>query len=172
MRREEKVEQVKSLAERVDKAKVMIFADYRGLKVSEMTELRSKLREEHSSIKVIKNRLFKRVLKEKGLEALEKYFDGPTALATSETDPVNPAKALVAFAKSHEKLELKGGYLEGRDLSAEEIRSLATLPSRDELLARALSSLNAPATNMACVLAAVPRKLLYALNAIKDTKEA
>ncbi|MFH1829884.1 MAG: 50S ribosomal protein L10 [Pseudomonadota bacterium] len=172
MRREEKVEQVKSLAKRVDKAKVMIFADYRGLKVSEMTELRSKLRDDGSSFKVIKNSLFKRVLKEMGLETLEKYFEGPTALATSEIDPVNPAKALVEFAKMHDKLTLKGGYLEGRDLTLADVQSLAKMPSRETLLARVLFSFNAPATNMASVLAAVPRKLLYALNAIKDTKEA
>lgn len=172
MNKQEKAREVEVLAERVKKAQVMIFADYRGLKVSEVTELRSKLREGETSFKVVKNRLFKRVLKSEGLEALEKYFTGPTALATSEVDPVTPAKALVDFAKVHEHLELKGGYLEGRDLTPADVNALARMPSRDELLARALRSINAPATNMAGVLAAVPRKLLYALNAIKDTKQA
>jgi large subunit ribosomal protein L10 len=170
--KQEKAREVEVLAERVKKAQVMIFADYRGLKVSEVNELRSKLREGETSFKVVKNRLFKRVLKSEGLEALEKYFTGPTALATSEVDPVTPAKALVDFAKVHEHLELKGGYLEGRDLTPADVNALARMPSRDELLARALRSINAPATNMAGVLAAVPRKLLYALNAIKDTKQA
>lgn len=172
MNREEKVREVEGLSERVKKAQVMIFTDYRGLKVSEITELRSKLSEGQSQFKVVKNRLFKRVLKEQGLGALEKYFTGPTALATSEVDVVTPAKALVDFAKVHAKLELKGGYLEGKDLTPAEIIALARMPSREELLARALGSMNAPATNMAGVLAAVPRKLLYALNAIKDTKQA
>jgi large subunit ribosomal protein L10 len=171
MRREEKAQEMKSLAERIEKAKVMLFADYRGLKVSEITELRSKLRSGTASFKVVKNRLFKKVLREKGLEALEKYFSGPTALATSETEQVNPAKALVEFAKDHEKLGVKGGFLEGRVLSPEEVKSLARLPSREELLARALASLQSPATNLAGVLVAVPRKLLYALNAIGDTKK-
>jgi len=172
VKREEKVLEVEGLSERVKKSQVMIFTDYRGLKVSEMTELRSKLGEGESQFKVVKNRLFKRVLKEQGLEVLEKYFTGPTALATSEVDPVTPAKALVDFAKVHAHLELKGGYLEGKDLTPADIIALAKMPSRDELLARALGSMNAPATNMAGVLAAVPRKLLYALNAIKDTKQA
>lgn len=172
MNREEKKREVEGLSERLKKAQVLIFADYRGLKVSEMTELRSKLREGETQFKVVKNRLFKRVLKDQGLDVLEKYFTGPTALATSEVDPVTPAKALVDFAKAHESLGLKGGYLEGKDLTPADVISLAKMPSRDELLARALRSFNAPATNMAGVLAAVPRKLLYALNAIKDTKQA
>ena len=172
MNKAEKAKEVEGLAERVKKAQVMIFADYRGLKVSEVTELRSKLREGETAFKVVKNRLFKRVLKSEGLDVLEKYFTGPTALATSEVDPVTPAKALVDFAKTHAHLELKGGYLEGKDLTSADIDALAKMPSRDELLARALRSINAPATNMAGVLAAVPRKLLYALNAIKDTKQA
>jgi len=170
--KQEKRNEVENLTDRLKKAQVMIFADYRGLKVSEVTDLRAKLREGESQFKVVKNRLFKRVLKDQGLDVLDKYFTGPTALATSEVDPVSPAKALVDFAKGHDHLELKGGYLDGKDMTPEDIIALAKMPSREELLARVLGSISAPATNMAGVLAAVPRKLLYALNAIKDTKEA
>jgi large subunit ribosomal protein L10 len=172
VRREQKVLETQSLAERLEKAKVLLFADYRGLKVREMTELRTKLRKEKSSLKVVKNRLMRRVLKERGLEALEQYFTGPTALATSDIDPIIPAKALIEFAKAHEKLALKGGFLDGRVLSAREIIMLAKTPPREVLLARALASMNAPATNLAGVLAAIPRKVLYALNAIKEKKQA
>ena len=172
MNKQEKRNEVENLTDRLKKAQVMIFADYRGLKVSEVTDLRAKLREGESQFKVVKNRLFKRVLKDQGLDVLDKYFTGPTALATSEVDPVSPAKALVDFAKGHDHLELKGGYLDGKDMTPEDIIALAKMPSREELLARVLGSISAPATNMAGVLAAVPRKLLYALNAIKDTKEA
>lgn len=172
MNKEEKKQEIQSLSERVKKAQVLIFADYRGLNVLEVTELRAKLREGESTFKVVKNRLFKRVLKDQGLEELDKYFTGPTALATSEVDPVSPAKALVDFAKVHEKLELKGGFLDGKDLTSADILALAKMPSREQLLAKMLGSISSPATNMAGVLAAVPRKLLYALNAIKDTKQA
>lgn len=172
MRKEEKTQQIGSLTERVEKAKSLVFADYRGLKVSEVTELRTKLRKDNSSLKVVKNRLIKRVLKEKGMEVLAKYFTGPTAVATSDEDPILPAKIIVEFAKTHEHLTVKGGFLDGRDLSVADVESLARMPSREVLLSRALASMNAPATNMAAVLAAVPRKLLYALNAIKDTKQA
>ncbi len=172
MRKEEKQQQIGSLTARVEKAKTLIFADYRGLKVSEVTELRTKLRKDQSALKVVKNRLMKRVLKEKGMEALAKYFSGPTAVASSDADPVVPAKIMVEFAKAHEHLSLKGGFLDGRDLTLADVEALAKMPSREILLARALASLNAPATNLAGVLAAVPRKLLYALNAIKETKQA
>lgn len=171
MDREQKGQEMKSLAQRVEKAKALIFASYRGLTVAQMTDLRMKLRKGESTFKVVKNRLMKRVLKEKGMESLEGYFRDPTALATSDADPVSPAKILVEFAKANAKLALKGGFMDGAVLSAADIESLAKLPSREVLIARALGSMQAPATNIAGVLAAVPRKLLYALNAIKETKQ-
>lgn len=172
MRKEQKVKEVELLADRLEKAKAIIFAEYKGLKVSEMTDLRSKLRKEKSSLKVVKNRLMKRVLKDRGLDSLMGHFVGPTAVASSEHDPITPAKILVAFARDHEKFVLKGGYMEGSVLAARDVDALAKMPSREELLARALSSLMAPATNFAGVLAAVPRKLVYAINAIKEKKQA
>lgn len=172
MRKEQKIKEVASLQERLERAKGMIFTEYRGLKVSELNELRSKLRKEGSTLKVVKNRLMKRVLKDQGLDTLMNHFTGPTAVASSNADPVSPAKILVAFAKDHEKLVLKGGFIEGSAVTSKEVETLARLPSRQELLARALFSLLAPATNMAGVLAAVPRKLVYAVNAIKETKQS
>ncbi len=171
MRREQKVKEVDSLSERLEKAKAIIFTEYRGLKVGEINELRSKLKGESSSYKVVKNRLMKRVLKDKGLDSLTEQFVGPTAVASSDVDPIGPAKVLVAFAKDHDKLVLKGGYVDGNIIDTKDIVKLSKMPSREELLARALASMNAPATNMAGVLAAVPRKLVYAINAIKDTKQ-
>lgn len=171
MKRERKVEEVTFLNDRLEKAKALIFAGYRGLKVAEMNELRSKLRAEESQMKVVKNRLMKRALKEREMETLDRFFDGPTALATSESDPVSVAKVLVEFAKAHDKLEIKGGYMEGKELSDKDVDMLAKMPSREELLARALSSMQAPASNFVGVLAALPRNLVYALNAIKETKQ-
>ena len=169
--REQKAQEVKFLADRVSKAKALVFAGYRGLKVSEMTDLRSKLRKGQSTIKVVKNRLMKRVFKEQGLENLDEYFSEPTALAASEADPVSPVKVLVDFAKANNRLQIKGGFMDGKVLSIKELDRLAQLPSREVLLAKALGSMQAPASNIVGVLAAVPRKLLYALNAIKDTKQ-
>ncbi|MFH0798693.1 MAG: 50S ribosomal protein L10 [Pseudomonadota bacterium] len=171
MNKEQKAQEVKSLSECLQKAKALIFAGYRGLKVSEMTELRAKLRQKESSLKVVKNRLMKRVLKDQGLGELSKYFTNPTALASSDTDPVGPAKILFEFAKGHGKFEIKGGFLDGAALSPAQIEVLAKLPSREMLLAKALGSMQAPATNLVGALAAIPRKVLYALNAIKATKQ-
>lgn len=171
MNKEQKAQEVKSLTERVSKAKALIFAGYRGLKVSEMTDLRSKLRKGQSTIKVVKNRLMKRVFKDQGLESLGEYFRDPTALAVSESDPVSPVKILVEFARTNNRLQLKGGFMDGAPLTIKDLDRLAKLPSREVLLAKALGSMQAPASNMVGVLAAIPRKLLYALNAIKATKQ-
>lgn len=171
MKRERKVEEVKTLAERLEKAKAMIFTEYRGLKVSEMNELRTKLRQESSWFKVVKNRLVKRALKEQGLEGLDEQFSGPTAIASSDVDPIGPAKIIVDFAKGHKHLIIKGGYMEGNRMAPEDVDALARMPSRDELLAKVLGSISAPAQNIVGVLAAVPRKLVYALNAIRETKQ-
>ena len=171
MRKEQKVEEVKNLSDRFEKSKAMIFAAYRGLKVGEMTGLRMKLSNNQSSLKVVKNRLMKRVLKEKGLDGLLKHFTEPTAVATSSEDPVSVAKILVEFAKTYEKLTIKGGFMDGAELSVQQIEALSKLPSREALIAKMLGSMNAPATNLVGVLSAIPRNLVYALNAIKEKKQ-
>jgi len=171
VRREQKEREVGFLSDKIKSAKSLVFAEYKGLKVSEMNDLRSKLRKEDSEIKVLKNRLMKRAIKNHGLDSLSAFFTGPTAMAFSDGDPVLPAKILASFAKDHDKLLLKGGYVEGKALTQEDIIKLSKMASREELLARALSSLMAPATNMACVLSAVPRGLVCAINAIKEKKE-
>lgn len=169
--REQKASEVSFLAERFEKAKAMIFADYCGLKVSEMTELRAKLRENGASMKVVKNRLVKRVLKERGLEQLNEFFTGPTAIASAEHDPMVPAKVMAEFAKTHAALNLKAGFMDGGVLTRVQIEYLATLPSKDVLLSRVLATMNAPATNLVYVLAAIPRQLACVIDAIRKKKE-
>ncbi len=149
----------------------MIFAEYRGLKVSQMTDLRHKLRAADSSMKVVKNRLVKRVLAERGMTELSAFLVNPTAIAMSDADPVAPAKVLVEFAKTNTALLIKAGFMDGAMLTRAQIEQLATLPSKEVLLSRALASMNAPATNFAGVLAAVPRALVTVIDALKKTKE-
>jgi len=171
MNRQEKELQVQELTDRFKKAKALIFADFRKMKVSEMTGLRSELRKAESILKVVKNRLAKRVLSSEGIAGLDGYFDGPTAVASSEAEPASVAKILVEFSKSHEALKIKGGFFEGKAIGLNEINVLAKLPSREVLYSKMLATMLAPATGLACVLSAVPQKLVRVLDAIKKTKE-
>ena len=172
MNREQKTVEVKMLTERLAQAKAFIFSGYRGIKVQAITDLRSKLRKEKASLKVVKNRLAKRVFESQGLKDLEKFLDGPTAVTWAEKDSVSVAKVLIEFAKENEALVVRGGFVEGRVLTSKDIEALSKLPSREVLLSRALSSMLAPASNLVGVLAAVPRSLVMAINAIKDKKTA
>lgn len=170
MNRTEKQEAVKTFSEKVKKAKAFVLADYLGLTVSQMTNLRRKLHEQKSSIRVVKNRLFKRALKDLSIEGLDAYLKGPVAMAYSNEDPISPAKILVAFAKENDKLKIKAGFMDKKVLTVQMLNELAQLPSREILLAKLLGTMNAPATNFALVLSAVPRQLVTALNAIKEKK--
>lgn len=171
MNREQKENEVSVFSDRLKKVKAMIFTDFKKLKVAEMTDLRSKLRKSDSVLKVMKNRLAKRVFEKEGLKHLDKYLEGPTAIASSEKDPAGVAKVLVEFAKEHEFLKVKGGYLEGRELTLADIGALAKLPSREVLLSKALASLLAPATNFVSALSAMPQKLVRVIAAVGDKKK-
>jgi len=171
LNKQQKQEQVQYIADKFKNAKSVIFANYRGLNVAEVTELRQNLSRAESTMKVIKNRLAKRAVKEMSVEGLDEHFVGPTAMAASDVDPVVPAKVLVDFAKDHKVLKIKAGYMDGKVLDFATIMTLAKLPSREELLSRALSSMLAPATNFTMTLAAIPRGLVNVINAIKDTKQ-
>lgn len=171
MNRTEKQSAVKSFAEKLKGAKSFVLADYCGLTVGQMTDLRRKLAASKSSLRVIKNRLFKIALKELSIEGLDEHLKGPVAFAYSDADPVMPAKVLSAFAKGNEKLKIKVGFMDSKVLNLKMLGELASLPTREVLLSRVLGSINAPARNLACVLAAVPRQLVTVINAIKEKKQ-
>lgn len=173
MNKDNKAQLVAELAEKLASAKAAFVADYRGLKVEQVNDLRGKLRAAGvNEYRVVKNTLLKIAIKGTDAECLNDLLAGPTAIAIVQDDPVAPAKALSEYAKGNDKFELKGGMLEGKSLGLEEIKALADLPSREVLLAKMLGSLNAPATNFVGVLAAIPRSLVQVLAAIKDQKAA
>jgi len=172
MNREEKAQAVEALKERFQKASVTLLAEYQGLTVSELTKLRQELRKTQSELKVLKNTLAGLAIKGSELEPLTKLFVGPTAVVTTESDPVAPAKVLVKFAKEFEKAKIKGGFLSGKVLGVAEIETLSKLPSREELIAKLMGSMNAPAQNLVNVMSAMPRKLVTVLAAIRDKKTA
>jgi len=157
---------------KLKEAKAAFLADYRGLDVDQANDLRNKLREAGVEYRVVKNTLLRLASKDTESACLDEYLSGPTSIALVNDDPVAPAKALVEFAKKNEAFELKAGMLDGKLLAIADIKALAELPSREELLAKMLGSMSAPASNFVGVLAAVPRTFVQVLSAIKDQKDA
>ncbi|MGD9678251.1 MAG: 50S ribosomal protein L10 [Vulcanibacillus sp.] len=153
--REEKGKVVSEIIEKFKNSKTTIITDYRGLDVTEITQLRKNLREAGVEYRVLKNSLVRRATAEIELTELDEFLKGPTAIAFSDNDLVAPAKILFEFAKKNTALEIKAGLLEGSILSFEQVKNLATLPSREGLLSMLLSVLQAPMRNMACVVKAV-----------------
>lgn len=171
MDRTQKQNQIEYIKGRFEKAKTIIFADYRGLNVSDITDLRRKLRQSNAEMRVVKNRLAKKAASTLKIDGLSQVLTGPTAMTSSDVDAVIPAKILVNFAKDHGVFEIKAAYMDGKILDVKEIRHLASLPSKEVLLSRALASMQAPITNFTLVLATIPRQLANVVNAIKEQKE-
>ncbi|PRZ13314.1 LSU ribosomal protein L10P [Laceyella sediminis] len=149
---------VKEIADKLTRSKTTIVADYRGLNVKQMNELRKELREAGVEMQVLKNTLTRRAAEQVGMEDLNQHLTGPSAVAFSYEDVVAPAKVLHKFAKTNKELEIKGGIVEGRAVSLDEIKALAELPSREGLLSMLLSVLQAPMRNFALAVKAVADK--------------
>ncbi|MCY7495580.1 50S ribosomal protein L10 [Bacillus safensis] len=132
-----------------------VIVDYRGLSVSEVTELRKQLREAGVEFKVYKNTLTRRAVEQVELTGLNDFLTGPNAIAFSNEDVIAPAKIINEFAKSHEALEIKAGVIEGNVATVAEVKALAELPSREGLLSMLLSVLQAPVRNLALATKAV-----------------
>ncbi|EGO2725128.1 50S ribosomal protein L10 [Enterococcus faecalis] len=145
-------------AEKFESAASVVIVDYRGLTVEEVTNLRKQLRDAGVEMKVIKNSILSRAAKKVGLDGLDEVFTGPTAVAFSNDDVVAPAKIIDEFAKDAKALEIKGGVIEGKVSSVEQITALAKLPNREGLLSMLLSVLQAPVRNVAYAVKAVAEK--------------
>ena len=163
---------VVEIKDRFNAAEAVIMADYRGLSVKEMQELRVKLREVGCEVKVYKNSLTEIAIRELALPNMDEFLQGPTAFVFIDADPVAPAKALTAFAKEHEALELKGGLVQNQVVSAASVKAIATLPSREELIAKLLGTMQNPLRGNVQVLAGPARAFVTALDAIAKQKAA
>jgi large subunit ribosomal protein L10 len=146
---------VTEIEDKLKSAATVVVVDYRGLNVSQVTELRKTLRDQGIDFKVYKNSMTRRAAEAAGLEGLNEHLTGPNAIAFSTEDVVAPAKILNDFAKQHKELEIKAGVIEGTLATAEEVKALAELPSREGLLSMLLSVLQAPMRNFAAITKAV-----------------
>lgn len=167
-----KKEKVKELADKMREAKSFVLADYRGLTVEQDTKLRREMRAAGVEYTVIKNSIIRFAAQENGYEGLNQYLEGPTAVAISLNDPVAPSKLLTKFAKEYEKLEIKAGVVEGKIVDINGIKAIASLPSKEELVAKVVGGLSGPLYGLVNVLNANIRGLVVALNAIAEKKQA
>ena len=144
--------QVEELAKEIKEAKVVLLAEYRGITVTDVTKLRADLRNVNAEYKVIKNNIIKRALDANGESALDSALEGPVALVMSKEDYLEPSKIIYNFTKDHDFYKIKGGIVEGKVMTAEEIITLAKLPSRQELLAKLAGALLGNITKLAVAL--------------------
>jgi large subunit ribosomal protein L10 len=154
----EKQQTVAEVADKLKNSASTVLADYRGLNVAQVTELRKRLREAGVEFQVIKNTLTRRASEVAELTDINEHLVGPTAIAFSKEDPVAAAKILSDFAKKNDALKLKGGVVEGQVVGFDQIKALADLPSREGLLSMLLSVLQAPMRNFALAVKAVAEK--------------
>ena len=149
---------VAEISELLDGAQSAVLVDYRGLTVEQDTKLRKQLREAGITYKVYKNTMVNFAVKGTDFEGLSAHLEGPTAIAVSKDDATAPARILYNFSKEAEALELKAGVVEGTYYDTEGIKVIATIPSRDELLAKFLGSIQSPITNFARVIKQIAEK--------------
>ena len=163
---------VSGLTQTLKDAQAGVLFDYRGLTVEEDTNLRNELRKAGVDYHVVKNTLLRFASKEVGYDELDPILHGPTALAVSTTDAVAPAKVLVAFAKKHEVVSIKAGFVDGKVINVSEVKALAELPSKEELIAKIMGSLNAPVSGVVNILQGNIRAMAIALNAYAEQRAA
>ena len=155
--------QVDELAKVLKDAKVVLLTDYRGINVADVTELRSELRKSDSEYKVIKNNIIRRALAENGIEGLDDLLEGPTAVIMNNEDYLEAAKAIYNYSKDNDFYKIKGGVIEGKVMTAEEIITLAKLPSRETLLSMLAGALLGNISKLAVALGEVQKQKENAL---------
>lgn len=170
--RKEKEKIIDDVARELKEAELIIVTDYRGLTVSAITNLRRQLREEQCRYRVSKNTLTKLACRRVGLEQLEQFLEGPTAIAYTNADPVGAAKVFLKFGKENEMFSARGGLLSGQLLHPEQLKALGEIPPKNVLLAQVCSGFQAPIYGLVNVLQGNIRNLVYTLEAVRAQKES
>jgi len=168
--RKQKEEIVKNLAKEIKLAKAVVFSDFKGLEVKDMASLRKELKENGADFKVVKKSLINIALKNAGVDLDVKKMEGQIAMSMSSEDEVVSAKVINKFSKENKNLKILGGLLGVKEIDAEEIKALAKLPGREELLAKLTGSLNSSLSGLVNVLRGNQRNLIQALKAIGESK--
>jgi large subunit ribosomal protein L10 len=172
MARPEKITEVEAISERMKKAQVMVFADYTGIPVLQMTAFRRNCRAKGIDCRVVKNRLARIAAMDTGKGDLSDHLKGPTAVLFGMESQVDAARLAVDFSKENDKLKIKGGFVDGRFLTPDEVVALSKVPSREQLLATMMGSINAPARGLAVVTNGVAAALCRAVDAVAKQKAA
>ena len=166
--KKQKEQVIEDLTDRIKRQKVLVFTDFSGLKVSETRDLRKKLREAGMEYKVAKKTLIKLALEKAKKVADIMQFKSSVALVFGYNDPIMPAKIISGFSKEHNKLKVLGGLMEDKVLTVEEIKELAKIPSREELLAKLVWSIKSPVSGLVNVLSGNIRNLIGILTALQN----
>lgn len=167
---EQKQALVSEIAAQLGSAQAVILAEYRGLDVGAVTDLRAKARKSGLTLRVLKNTLARRAVKGTPFEKLSEQMAGPLMYGIAQ-DPVAGAKVLAAFAKDHEKFVIKGGAMANALMSVMDVKLLAALPSREELLAKLMGTLQAPVVKLMRTMNEVPGRFVRTLAAVRDARE-
>lgn len=170
--RPEKVAKIAEIKELLTNSKATVLVDFCGLTVAQDTKLRVEMRKAGITYIVVKNTLLRIAAQEAGIEGLEASLEKNTAIAVSPEDPVAVAKLVCEFAKANKELKVKVGILDGKVISAEEVKALAALPPKEVLVAKLLGSMNAPIAGFVNVLQGSIRKVVYAIDAVRKAKES
>ncbi len=167
---ENKKQVVESIKAKITASKSVILVDYKGLTVAQDTELRNAFRKAGVEYKVLKNTLVRKAFNDLGINDFDSDLNGPTAVAFGE-DEITPAKIVMGeIKKLDEKISVKSGFVDGGRVDATGVKSLANMPSREEMIAKMLGSMQAPISNFAGVLSGIMRSVVIALNAVAEKK--
>jgi len=172
LNRKEKEQTISELQRQIERYKGAVFANFRGLRVDQMNQIRQRLREGKISFHVVKNTLMKRASKGTDLEKIIPYLEGPTAMAISYGNPVSLIKIFLDFIKTQPLLEIKAGLVEGQLVLPQEMKAIATLPSRETMMAQVMGTIQMPASQLAGALINPIQQLLYVLETHMDQMAA